>query len=112
VWTHSFTVVEDFIQWGFNTNRITSIAWFNPGQQTNSCTNSRGGDTVAYDWNADGARDHAAIRKLDHHTTDPNSGISGHVINQNTSDRYHAIWHLKPYNSKRETTWIYVYRPQ
>lgn len=36
--------------------------------------------------------------------TDPNSGWSGMLVDQHTTDRYHAIWNLIPYNSRWATT--------
>ncbi len=33
-------------------------------------------------------------------------GGYGDLIDQHTTDRYHAIWHLRPYNSRWSTTTI------
>lgn len=63
------------------------------------------GDTFFYSWNGDGVINHCSIYVAN--GTDPVSGYSGALIDQHTQNRYHAIWSLSYYNSKRLTTKIY-----
>lgn len=110
-YTTSWINVPAFTAWGAQSGHLVSRGNFGPPQGS-SCSNSQGGDVLHYDWESDGTKDHASLRVLDSMVTDPNSGQYGHVINQHVTDRYRAIWHLSPYNSKRNTTYIYLYRPQ
>ncbi|MCF6096930.1 amidase domain-containing protein [Thermovorax subterraneus] len=63
------------------------------------------GDVIFYDWNGDAEIDHVSIYVAN--GTDPDSGYSGALVDQHTSNRYHAIWSLSPYNRWRNTTKIY-----
>lgn len=62
------------------------------------------GDAVFYLWdNRTGSQvNHAAI--LVGTGTDPDSGLSGSLVDEHSSYRDHAIWNLKPYNSP----WMYT----
>lgn len=111
-WTTSWINCEAFWSWGENAEHLDWLNSFNPSEQSSTCSGSLGGDVLHYDWTSDREMDHASIRVLDDSTTDPDSGYIGHVIDQHTTDRYHAIWHLRPYNSKRDTTTIHLLRPQ
>ncbi|SHM73807.1 Putative amidase domain-containing protein, partial [Caldanaerovirga acetigignens] len=63
------------------------------------------GDLLFYDWEGDGEINHVSIYVAN--GTDPNSGYSGALVDQHTTNRYHAIWSLSYYNEDRETTNIY-----
>jgi hypothetical protein len=62
------------------------------------------GDPVFYIWNV------ATTSKYQHASiivtsgTDPTSGWTGYLVDQHSTDRRHAIWHLKPYNSQWAST--------
>lgn len=75
---------------------------FQPVQPSNQALY---GDVFFYDWQGDGSYEHASM-EVAYSGTDANSGWSGNLIDQHTTDRYHAIWHLWPYNSNRYTTKI------
>lgn len=64
------------------------------------------GDIFYYDWSSDGVIEHAGIYTAN--GTDPNSGSSGALQDQHTTNRYHAIWTLYPYNQNFYTTTIYA----
>lgn len=63
--------------------------------------------------------EHAAIQTVNYGTdynvwaNDPsnpysdNGGWVGSLVDQHTTDRYHAFWTLYPYNPHQATTWIY-----
>jgi hypothetical protein len=69
---------------------------YTPGSHTS-------GDPVYYDWDDNGTIDHASI--LVGIGTDPTStSYYGNLVNQHSTDRYHAIWHLRPYNIHYSTT--------
>jgi len=68
------------------------------------------GDILFYDWNSDGRFDHAGVSVgLGYDST---YGRTGNVQDQHTYDRFHAIWHLKPYNVRATTTTIVAIRPK
>ena len=69
-------------------------------------------EIVFYDWTDDGTIDHSSII-VGTGTCYEGSGISGtygDLINQNTTDRAHVIWHLDCFNTHRDTTAIYCFR--
>ncbi|MHB1128272.1 MAG: amidase domain-containing protein [Bacillota bacterium] len=63
------------------------------------------GDAIFYDWTSDAVIDHVGIYAAN--GTDPNSGYSGALTDQHTTDRSHSIWSLSYYNADRNTTSIY-----
>jgi hypothetical protein len=77
-----------------------------PSQDANTYTPSDivTGDIVVYSWNGTngGGRHHGSMQVGI--GTDPNSGWYGNVIDQHTTDRYHAFWSLLPYNADASTT--------
>ena len=103
-WSHSWTVAGDyytFLQWdypgGYNWGtKSGSDAEFYSGLDT--------GDVLFYDWDSNGSLDHSAIQVSV--GTDPTSGWYGDLIDEHTSNRYHAFWSLDPYNSRASTTTI------
>jgi Putative amidase domain len=60
------------------------------------------GDILLYDWTSSGTFNHASMQVTT--GTDPNSGFIGTLVDQHTSDRKHAFWSLKPYNSNWQYT--------
>lgn len=62
-------------------------------------------DFTSFDWTKNGIFNHTNIITV-LNGDDPNSSYSGTLANQHTSNRKHAIWHLKPYNSSWSTTHI------
>ena len=60
------------------------------------------GDPVVYDFTSNGSIDHAAIQVGI--GTDPGSGWYGNIVDEHTTGRKHAIWHLTPYNSQWAST--------
>lgn len=74
------------------------------GTSTNSSSGLNVGDVLFFDWDNDGGIDHAAI--LVGNGTDPDSGWSGDLADEHTTNRYHAFWSLCPYNSMANSTVI------
>lgn len=62
-------------------------------------------DILEYDWTGDGGWDHAAVEVL-YSGCDPDSKWCGDLVDQHTTDRYHAFWTLQPYNANWQTTKI------
>lgn len=63
------------------------------------------GDLFFYDWETDGTMNHVSIYVVD--GTDPNGDhYTGALIDQHTTNRYHAIWSLSSYNVNKYTTQI------
>lgn len=68
-----------------------------------------GREVIFYSWRDTNTVDHAAIcigTGLD--VTERN--YYGDLIDAHTTDRYHAIWHLRPYNTDHPRTAIYGFR--
>lgn len=75
----------------------------NSGNLTNT-----GIEVVFYDWQDDGTIDHASII-VGTGTALDGTGY-GDLIDQNTTDRKHAIWHLDSFNDNKYDTAIYAFR--
>ncbi len=105
--TRSWSVVVD--QWNFLL--YTYPGGVPKGSSTGNTTNPwtpnamMSGDVLFYDWDSNGVKDHESIQVA--MGTDPNSGYYGNLIDAHTTNRYHAIWTLKPWNSKYASTTIY-----
>ena len=106
-YTHSWSVAADlhtFLQldypggWSEGTAPGSSTSYWDPSAMTS-------GDVLFYDWGGGDGISHAA-RQVGY-GTDPNSGWTGNYVDEHTSNRKHAFWSLKPYNSKWATTTIY-----
>jgi Putative amidase domain len=67
------------------------------------------GDVLYYDWGQGEGMSHATIQVGigDDPNLYPNQVWYGNYIDEHTSNRYHAFWSLKPYNSYWSTTTIY-----
>jgi putative amidase-like protein len=65
------------------------------------------GDELFYDWHSDGLVDHMSIQAS--YGTDPNSGWYGDLVDQHSTNHYHAYWTLQPYNAQASTTTIDEY---
>jgi hypothetical protein len=109
-YTTSWSVAKTshtFLKWNLgNTSEVTIDT--RPNNPPNTVPNPvTDGDIVYYNWgdlhsgSGDGI-DHASI--VVGNGTDPQSGASGTLINEHTSDRRHAIWDLWPYNAAYRTT--------
>jgi len=100
-WTNSWSVVGNFRSllyargwgewWGYQNPGTSNSAWY--------------GDILGYDWTGDGIWDHASI-EVAYTGCDPVSGWCGDLVDQHTTDRYHAFWTLQPYNPNWQTTRI------
>ena len=98
-WSHSWTVVDDFRNmlydrgwgewWGYQAYQSTNNAWY--------------GDAIGYKWDGQGSWDHISMEAV-YYGTDPDSGWIGDLVNAHNSSRWHAIWHLAPYNADWQTT--------
>jgi hypothetical protein len=66
------------------------------------------GDQLYYDWTGGGVIDHMSLQVG--FGTDPGSGWVGDLVDQHTTNRYHAYWTLQPYNAQASSTIIYEYR--
>jgi len=62
------------------------------------------GDPILYLWNNNTGTTFNHTSIMIGSGTDPTSGWVGTLVDEHTSNRYHAIWTLKPYNSQWATT--------
>lgn len=98
--------------WSMATNLRKFLLYDNPGgyqwfyyvqpcsiPQSNSLYS---GDVVFYDLDSDGYPDHTALQIGQGY--DPNSWPSGSLVDAHTNNRYHVIWHLRPYNGYQWAT--------
>jgi cell wall-associated NlpC family hydrolase len=94
----------------FADHHATREGRWGPGQDTRSRTPSTmwRGDVIFYDWSGGLGVNHAAMQALGN-AKDPTSGWRGTVVDEHTSDRYHAFWSLYPYNSQASTTTYYFW---
>jgi hypothetical protein len=68
------------------------------------------GDVLAYDWDGNGSWDHLTI-EVAYDGCDPkNPNYCGDLVDEHSSNRYHAKWTLEPYNAYWRTTRIGLYR--
>lgn len=68
-----------------------------------------GHEVIFYSWDDTNKVDHAAIC-IGTGRDATNTNCFGDLIDAHTTDRYHAIWHLKLYNSGNRLTAIYGFR--
>lgn len=67
------------------------------------------GDVLFYDWDQiseQRPKDHTSI--IVAYGDDPNTNYYGDLVDQQTTDRYHAFWTLRQHNPQWDTTKIYV----
>ncbi|MEW6771999.1 MAG: amidase domain-containing protein [Bacillota bacterium] len=109
-YTQEWTVADRFWQWLINDNYAQNLGYWNYPQPDNNSITAPG-DVFLYNWNTttDTIFDHASINAA--YGTDINSGKIGDLVDQHTTNRLHAIWHLIPYNPQYQTTRIYAARP-
>lgn len=62
------------------------------------------GDPVFYIWDVSTQSTYKHSAFINGVSTDPNSGWKGTLVDQHTTDRYWAIWNLRPYNSQWAST--------
>jgi hypothetical protein len=110
-WGTAWSVANDLYKYLTNSQRGTILGKWSPNQQNDVNYNISRGDILFYDWNKDGIYDHAAI-VVDYGRDAYRPNIIGDLQNQHTSDYYHAIWHLKPYNTRASSTVITAIRPK
>ena len=112
-WGTAWSVADDLYRYLSNSARGTILGrWKYEGQIGFNDYNDvlQPGDILFYDWNSDGRFDHAGVSVgLGYDST---YGRTGNVQDQHTYDRFHAIWHLKPYNVRATTTTIVAIRPK
>lgn len=114
-WTGYWSVAQDFYYWLQNDGHGTDKGnWdYNSGtlypDPHNDSSNIAIGDVISYDMDTNGSKNHSGI--MVGTGTDPDSGWTGDLTDQHTTDRYHAIWHLRPYNAYWSTTLITAIRP-
>ena len=104
-WTTSWSVVtanEQFLT-SLPGSVMTVVTATNMQNQPPSGYRQKG-DVIYYDWDGNGTLDHASILTVVNGTDPNNSAETGSLIDEHITDRYHAIWHLWPYNSDRITT--------
>ena len=103
-YTHSWSVVPD--NWNFLMADYPG-GWDWGYQDTSKNTNGAlKGDILFYDWDGNGTLDHTSI-EVAYSGCDPaNPSWCGDLVDQHTNDRFHAIWHLRPYNSQAATTQV------
>jgi hypothetical protein len=112
-YSQSWTVVWDFLYvfynmgWGDFWGRQTDY-----GDSSSVRYNAAyPADVLVYDWQGDGIYDHVTIQALNGSpaTCDPSApSYCGDLVDGHSSDHYHAIWTLWPYNVKRTTTKVYL----
>lgn len=104
-----WTVAHDLLKWILNDNHGSDRgSWGYP--QPNTTTIARG-DIISYDFYDDGKMNHSSIVVAWGTDTVPVSDWTGDLIDAHTSDHYHAIWHLRPYNKRARDTRVYAVRP-
>lgn len=112
-WTTSWSVAQTSANWvtgTFPNSSITAVPAKTYQSQPPAGYRHKS-DLVYYDWTGNGSIDHVSIITVKS-GTDSNSGYSGTLVNQHTTDRKKAIWHLRPYNSNWAKTVYYpVYVP-
>lgn len=103
-WSHSWAIANDY---------NTFLNWDSPGGidygtvdggDSNYSDGLSQGDVLFYDWNNSNAWNHATMQVA--YGTDPASGWYGDLVDEHTTNRYHAFWSLMPYNSQWQTTTI------
>jgi hypothetical protein len=95
-WSHTWSVAPDLLNFlYYDYPGGYARGYFAPYQGSSS--GGVVGDVVFYDWGDDQGVSHDSIQVA--YGTDPNSGWVGDLVDAHDSDRYHAIWHLRPYNA-------------
>jgi len=103
----------DLYNWFVNNPAGSRVYFYNSldGAPPNYVSNLQKGDIVFYDWGTGNSISHTGIIVVTN-GTDPNqTSYTGNLQDQHSNARYHAIWHLKPYNANWATTVFRVYRP-
>jgi hypothetical protein len=103
--TNSWSVVGDFRSLLYARGWGTWMGLQTPGTHNGALR----GDILGYDWEGDASWDHASVEVV-YDGCDPDSGWCGDLVDQHTTDRYHAFWTLQPYNPDWQTTLIGLWR--
>lgn len=101
-WTNSWSVVTDFLTYAQKQGMITFMTFENPKGQWSSGTP---GDIISYQWSGTGPWNHLSVL-VSSNGIDPTSGLRAALVDQHTTDRYHAVFTLQPYNPDWRTTRI------
>lgn len=99
--------LSNFVLYNSNPVRGTLLGEY-PGNTTIAYPSGMTrGDLCFYDWTDNGEIDHASIYVAD--GTDPNGDhYTGRLVDQHTTNRYHAIWSLSSYNTWKLYTNIFT----
>ncbi|MDI6815977.1 MAG: amidase domain-containing protein [Actinomycetota bacterium] len=107
-YSNSWSVASYFYNLWMAQGATSLGSWYAPSSNSNSALSK--GVLLSYDWDNNGSKDHMGI--VTNTGTDPTSpSYSGNLQCQHSTDRYRAIWHLRPYNTYRTTTRITAFRP-
>lgn len=79
-----------------------------PGTSTASTDGLAVGDVLYYDWGTGEGISHAAIQVGYGTDTNVTPNLTGDVVDEHTTNRYHAFWSLRYENSNYLTTTIYL----
>jgi hypothetical protein len=108
VYSNSWSVASYFYNLWMAQGATYLGSWYAPSSNSNPVLGK--GVLLSYDWDSNGSKDHSGIvTNFGTDTTTPS--YYGDLQCQHTSDRYRAIWHLRPYNTYRTTTTITAIRP-
>lgn len=103
-------MANDLCNYLSNSTRGTIIGRWSYSQQNDYNDLLQPGDILFYDWNSDGIFEHAGISvDLGYDSTYERTG---NLQDQHTTDRFHAIWHIQPYNDRKISTTIVAIRPK
>lgn len=107
IYTRSWSVADDLRTFLILDIPGGSLEWEGPcdTQSTPGTSYDSNGDVVFYDWNSDGIWDHAAIRVARGYDVNY-SNLYGDLVDEHTTNRYHVLWTLYPYNTRYATTTI------
>lgn len=125
-WSHAWSVANDlknYVKNDLGAKRLTTKWMKNSGTDPfgkkvygyiddSSNITGRGIEIVFYDWEDDGIIDHSAII-VGTNTCKSGTGVDGDfgdLVDCNSTDHYHVMWHLDYFNKHRDTTAIYVFR--
>jgi hypothetical protein len=101
-WTPSWAAVTDFLSYAQSSGKITFATFDNPVGRYSSGTP---GDIISYQWYGTGPWNHLSMLVVSN-GADPTSCWLGSLVDQHTTDRYHAFFTLQPYNANWQTTRI------
>lgn len=107
-WTFTWSVAENLRQYVSTHGWHLAYTAYGAGMPNLIPGVSGTAMVVFYNWTGGTTANHASFQVV-YNATDPTSAWVGTLINQHVTDRYHAIWHLGPYNTQYSTTRVWVY---